>query len=64
MPRRLEDEDLHTEKALKMKTSTPRRLEGKELCAKEKFSAEDLRIKKILEEKALRMKVCVPSKSQ
>jgi hypothetical protein len=34
MPRRLEDEDLRTEKALKMKTTTPRRLKDKELCAK------------------------------
>jgi len=32
--RRFEDEDLRTEKAMKMKTSTPRRLKDKEHQAK------------------------------
>jgi len=34
MLRWLENEDLRIKKALKMKTSTPRRLKDKELCAK------------------------------
>ena len=47
------------EKALKMKTSAPRRLRDMTSMPKN-LRAKDLRVKKILEEKALKMKASTP----